>query len=177
MPLITVEQAKRQLTIDHADYDFEIQEITDDAIGTVETYTGLTLDQADKTQLFNGFTWCLQIDDQPMKAVTAVRYYDENNDIQTLDPALYQVEHKGAFWRVLRADGAVWPETYPKVDAVEVDYTAGWLDGEYPRPLQRAALLIVGQYWEFREELSSGPAVIQIPKGAEHLMDMHKVMR
>jgi hypothetical protein len=54
-----------------------------------------------------------------------IRYYDEANQLQTLDPARYIVA--GARRSLVSLlPSFVWPATFQRVDAVQVEYTAGY---------------------------------------------------
>jgi hypothetical protein len=66
--------------------------------------------------------------------LTSVQYYDQQNVLQTLDPASYVVHNDAANSTVTSAAPATiellvgwwWPITYIREDAVQMNYTAGY---------------------------------------------------
>lgn len=64
-------------------------------------------------------------------ADVVVRYYDEANAIQTLDAARYLVAD-GKRPVIALLPSFIWPPTYQRLDAVQVEYTAGYAPGGSP---------------------------------------------
>lgn len=62
----------------------------------------------------------------PVMWVTQVRYYDENNALQTLDTDVYTVDTNALRPKLTLNYGEVWPSTYDREDAVQIDYVAGY---------------------------------------------------
>lgn len=71
----------------------------------------------------------------PVASVTAVRYYDPDNVLVTLDEANYYVTDD--FLREVRlVTGLPPPETYDRPDAVRIDYVAGYSPSGSPASTQ-----------------------------------------
>jgi len=62
----------------------------------------------------------------PTFSVEAVRYLDPDGVMCTLDPADYYVDKVTTPGYVVPARGKAWPATEARVNAVSVDYTAGY---------------------------------------------------
>lgn len=62
------------------------------------------------------------------QSVTSVQYYDDANDLTTLDPVLYDVQVSRQLGRVTPAVDEVWPDYEAQVDAVLVTFVAGFGD-------------------------------------------------
>lgn len=62
----------------------------------------------------------------PASAVTSVKYLDVNNVEQTLNPADYVLDNFGLTAYIVPAYGKTWPSIYPEINAVRVQYTAGY---------------------------------------------------
>jgi len=62
----------------------------------------------------------------PTFSVEAVRYLDPDGVTQTLDPADYYVDRVTIPGYIVPARGKAWPATESHVNAVSVDYTAGY---------------------------------------------------
>lgn len=69
----------------------------------------------------------------PLVEVHSVSYYDEQNQLQTLDPSQYYVNDQELVPQLVVANNVVWPNYYPRSDAVRVEYTVGYpADGSPP---------------------------------------------
>lgn len=67
----------------------------------------------------------------PLMAVQSVRYYDQDNTLQTVSPADYFVTDDFVP-RLTFVDTFVPPLTYVRNDAVRVDYVAGYVSDDSP---------------------------------------------
>lgn len=65
----------------------------------------------------------------PCQSVTSVTYYDADDVQQTLSTSLYEVDYGTEPARLRPVDGETWPDTYPRLNAVEITYVAGYGDG------------------------------------------------
>lgn len=91
---------------------------------------------------------------QPARAVNSVKYFDETLTQQTLaTPAAWIASTADDYQaRVLPSYGASWPSTGQHPDAVQVEFTAGWVDAaSVPRVIKNWILLRVGAYFLHRE--------------------------
>lgn len=69
----------------------------------------------------------------PFIEITAVRYYDTDNVLQTVSPSSYFVSSDGFVPRLMVTSGSTWPESYRRDDALHVDYVVGYQpDGSPP---------------------------------------------
>lgn len=67
----------------------------------------------------------------PFIELHSVTYYDEANELQTLDASGYFVDESELVPRLMPVD--LWPMTYTRGDAVQVEYTVGYApDGSPP---------------------------------------------
>lgn len=62
----------------------------------------------------------------------------------------------------------------PSGEAV-VEYTAGYTEATLPRQIQQAVLLLVGHWYETRQEVLSGTIATQVPMGAKALLWMQRM--
>lgn len=93
----------------------------------------------------------------PLVSVTHVKYYDEDDALQTLASTEYQVDTAALPGRILpKLDGS-WPATSGRVNAVEVQFVCGGSTID-PR-VKQAILLIVGSWYETREDDHVDPQV------------------
>lgn len=62
----------------------------------------------------------------PYQSIQSVRYYDTDNELQTLPTAQYFVADGALLPLLTVAEGYNWPATYARADAVLIDYTVGY---------------------------------------------------
>lgn len=84
----------------------------------------------------------------PVASVTQVRYYDSANALQTLATSAYDADLVSVPARLCRAFGQVWPLTYCRPNAVQVDYVAGTGPGSVPAEVKQAILLLIGDQYD-----------------------------
>lgn len=131
-------------------------------------------------------TWQLNLDDfpaadgglirlrkAPVSSLSSVKYYDADGVQQTLVSGTdYQVEYASEPARLMPEPGTTWPSVETdRLNAVEVIYVAGYgaAATDVPGPIRRAIALMVGHYYEHREEVSE-LKLAKIPAGAERLL-------
>lgn len=132
----------------------------------------------------------------PLVSVTSIKYLDENNVEQTLDPSVYQVIagrnasiylKQGQSWPSLyNAIETVWPVTgvYPHnyfpgqsstvPDAIRISAVFGFGSNgaAIPEPILLAMYVLVGTWYENREDFvpSARTAIQTIPDGVDALL-------
>jgi uncharacterized phiE125 gp8 family phage protein len=94
----------------------------------------------------------------PLIAVQSIIYVDVNGTPQTLNPSQYQVDAGGVSQGVITpAYGLIFPATRYQLDAVLVNYTAGYGDNTaVPDAIKAAIKLCVGHWYRNREAVSEG---------------------
>lgn len=70
----------------------------------------------------------LRLGKGPIQSVTSVQYYDDANDLVTLDALLYDVQLSTQLGRIVPAVDEVWPDYEAQPDAVLVTFDAGYGD-------------------------------------------------
>lgn len=119
----------------------------------------------------------------PLVAVTSITYVDTTGVTQTWDPTLYQV-HKPAGptaprGKIRPAYGVSWPVTRDQMDAVVVQFTAGYgtAPGSVPQRLRRAILMITGDLYENREATivtDRRVTVEELPNGVDNILRQYR---
>lgn len=98
-----------------------------------------------------------------------IKYFDTDDVEQTLSTSEYWVDTHGDIARVIAKN--TWPNTYCRPNAVTIEYVAGYGDapGDVPAAIRRACLLMVGHFYENRQEVTPFN-VKQIPAGVDTLL-------
>lgn len=107
----------------------------------------------------------------PLTSVTSVKYIDPDGVEQTLAGFVVDAETRFAPGRVVPAFEELWPETRIILNAVKVEFSAGFATpGEVPRAIKQAALLLVGHWFKNREQSVLGSSATDLPQGVEALL-------
>lgn len=117
----------------------------------------------------------LQIPRAPLASVTHVKYIDAGGTQQTLDSSLYKVVTAREPGEIHPAYGTVWPIAREEPDAVEIRFVAGYGDAaDVPELLKEAMLLLIGHWFEHREEVVGNLQTKQIEVAAASIFEQHK---
>lgn len=160
------------------DHGEQIRELVEAAVVRAETYLGRAL----ITQ-----TLLLTLDEFPsghivlprprLQAVAEIRYLDGEGVQQTLDEALYRVSSSREPAIITPAYGESWPSTRPVIEAIEIEYTAGYGDtgSAVPANIRHAITMMVGEWMEFREGMVVGTIAEEIPNSVRFLLNGERV--
>lgn len=101
----------------------------------------------------------------PVTAVTFVKYLDTANVLTTLDAAEYVTDFETEPGRIVPAYGYLWPQTYDAINAVTVEYVAGYANAAaVPQQIKNWMLMRLSAMYENREEVTTdGRAAIMMP--------------
>lgn len=177
---ISLEEAKLHLREDESGQDTEITAI----IKAARTYCEGFLSRAFVTQ-----TWELALDSfpstyrggvdsnaiilprAPLQSVVSITYVDAAGSSQTLAGANYSVDIRQQPGRVIPAYGLSWPTLRGDMNAVVVRFTAGYGNAAaVPENIKNAMRLLIGHWYENREDSISGTIIQKVPTGVEALL-------
>lgn len=101
----------------------------------------------------------------PIQSAT-VQYTDFAGLVQTVDPAAYNIS-LGSPGRLQPQYSHVWPISRPTIDSVQIHYVSGYGDtaDKVPEPFRSAMLLLIGHWYEHREEFIEGHPLYTVPGG------------
>lgn len=160
-PVVTLDEAKAHLRVDHTDDDAYITALisvasvaaadrTDQTIG-IREWEWRVIGQ----DLFRRLTscWWLRVPAPPLIEVTAIKYRDTEGAEQTFPAEDYEVigakAPQGGFIRL--KNGRSWPSVEPGTEAAVIHFKAGY--EEAPEPLKQAVLLMIGHLYNSRGEM------------------------
>lgn len=111
---------------------------------------------------------------KPVISVASVKYYDSAGVLQTVSGSAYRLltDARGSFVASVPGGTPIWPPSGQcRPDAVTVQYVAGYeTAADVPEPLRQAIKLMVAHWYENREAVVIGPAVNELPFGAQALI-------
>lgn len=179
---VTLDEAKAHLRVE---YDFTDDDaLIESLIKTARQYT------EDKTSnILNHQTWKLVLDTfpagdepvvirkRPVTDINSITYVDADGASQTLTS--YQFDQDSFLSRVRPAYSETWPTTREQLNAVEIRFSAGHENtaAGVPEPFKQAILLLVGHYYENREDSIRGLSIQTLPRGYEALAGINQVMK
>lgn len=181
---ITTAQAKAHLNIvDFSDDDTYIDILVAAARQKVESDTGrVFFDQTWKLYLDEFPDGLIRLPNAPLSSVTSIKYYDVDNSQQTWSSDYYQADTSHEPGRVQLVYGYSYPTTYNRLAAIEIEYVIGYGAAiaqatTIPKLMFHAAYLLIGTWYENREEVITGTIVSSLPEavGYRNLVNLMKV--
>ena len=179
-PVLALDDVKDHLRVTGNDEDDYIASLIEAVRGHFEGPFGLLkrclVDQTWKFYL-DDFTSEIEMPLPPLNSVEHIKYYDTDGVQQTLSTDVYDVDDKSEMGRIVLKSGQSWPAVEIGINKVEIEFIAGYGadDTAIPDDLRHAMLLIIGHYYENRED--TAPITIkEIPHGARMLYGSYKVM-
>lgn len=170
---VTLDEAKAQLRILHANEDALIQRLIVAVRKHVEDRTGRAFAAQGWTLWLPRFpvSGIIELPRPPLVSVEEIKYTDTDGVEQTLSADAYRVYPEGLKgWVQLRANQS-WPGTAEDAKAVEIAYTAGYGedDADAVEPAKHAMLLLVEHLYHNRGETVEGPIAVN-PVAADRLL-------
>lgn len=128
-------------------------------------------------------TWKLYLDSwpkviylpkPPLKTLVSVKYYDANDQLQTLDPSAYTLDAKREPARIHVND--TWPTLTDTVrPKVVVEFQAGKTNAaDVPEIVRQGIMLLAGTYYANRESLTEAK-LEELPMGFRAIVDQYRV--
>ena len=111
----------------------------------------------------------------PLVSVEEVRAFDRNGDSSVFASTNYYLDTYGEPGSLVLKDGATWPSNLRDLNALEVDFTAGY--DTVPPMLKIAMLQIAAHWYENRELYEVGTILARVPIGAMAILDRFKLRR
>lgn len=163
---VTLAEAKAQCRVDGSEEDSLINSLIAAATDHVERYTGRAILSQTWQDYFDDFSDSMALTIAPVQSVTSVQYYDAAGSLQTLSGSAYFLDTVNEPSWVVRNADVSWPDTSDRINAVIVEYVAGY--ATTPPAIKHAILLMVGQLYENRESPD-------VPRAVEALLQPFRV--
>lgn len=176
--MITIEQAKAHLRVEHGEEDALITSLIASAFRHIENRTGQVFDQRDGVvmiadRLPKGSEG-LELQWTPVREVTEVSYADPDGVEATLVDS-FEIDSRGVYPVLYPLPDFEWPAHRPQRSSVRISMNAGY--EEIPADVSAAALLIIGHLYEHRESVVIGTISGELPMGVEMLLAPYVIHR
>lgn len=181
-PILTTAEAKAALRVSHTDDDTLIDSLVAAASAYLDGWEGalrralvnqswrIAVETCDR----NGRLWAPL---SPVSAATAVQYYAPGADTLTTATLSDFRLIKAPDWAYLEPKpGFSWPSVDDRPDALQAVFTCGYgaEASAIPATIRHAAKLLVGHFYENREE-STSLRLARLPFGFDALIHPHRL--
>lgn len=181
---VTLAEAKEHLRILHTDEDDYITALISAARDWCERYIDLAIPQQTVTLRLDAFPddrSAIQLPFANLLSVTSVAYLDSDGDSQTVATSVYGENLTAKPAEIYLKANQVWPSDEAQQDqAVTIVYEAGFAEvvsgvQDCPKAVKQAILLIIGHFYENREDAVMGVTITEIPMGAKACLDRYRL--
>ena len=176
--VISLSEAKAFLRID-SDYDDDntyITSLINVATSVVEEFTRRRLMTQTYNIFYDEFPPYIDLQVGDVASVTHIKYYDADNTLQTLAASNYDVDTKVRPGRIYESENGDFPNTYERPNAVEVEFIVGATASDVPAPIIQSIYIIVGRYFENRQDVVMGTQVNELPLMVDHLLTPYRLL-
>ena len=135
---VSLSTVKENLRVYTSDDDSLITLWIEGVTSHAEHYLGRSLISQTWQETLDSFPDAIKLTNVPVASVSFVKYYDLDNVIQTLDPSDYVLDNVSEPSYIVPSISVSWPETYDKINAVQVQYVAGYgaTSADVPKQIQ-----------------------------------------
>ena len=173
LQLINVSQAKKFCRIDDDDSDAILTDLIAGAVSTAEAFLQMSLLPTIWRYTLDGFPACIVLPIGPVLTTDAlaITYVDSAGASQPLASSDYQIR-LGESAEISPGYSKSWPATQPGTyDAVTVTFTAGYASAAaVPAAIKQGVRLIIGDFYENRENTVLGVTPTEMPLSARNLL-------
>jgi uncharacterized phiE125 gp8 family phage protein len=176
--VISLAEAKTFLRID-SDYDDDDSYITsliNVATSVVEEFTRRRLISQTLNIYYDYFPPYIDLQVGDRITVSHVKYYDTNNSLQTLAASNYDLDTRIKPGRIYESENGDFPDTFERPNAVEVEFIVGATASDVPAPIVQAIYIIIGRYYENRQDVVMGTQVNELPLMVDHLLTPYRLL-
>lgn len=172
---VTLSEVKAHLNINH-DADNELlSNLIKVAVESCQNLTNLSFISQTWTGYNKYLTTILEIPRAPTISISTVKYYDSDNELQTISSDNYFLSFDGAFSNIVFVTDYTLPTLYNRPDAVQIEFVAGFgvAADDVPMPIKQAILLTIGHFYAHRESVSIDKMDI-VPETVQMLLFQYK---
>ena len=174
---VSLTEAKSHLKVDTSADDTYITSIIKAATQLSEEYTNRFFINTVIDQTCSSFADLETLFKSKVNDVQYVRYYDSDNNLQTLTATVYDKMLSYEPSQIQLANNQSFPTITKRNDAVICRYTVGYGSSasDVPEVIKQAILLTIGNFYANRESVIVGRMVSELPQNSKWLLDTYKV--
>ncbi len=162
---ITLSEAKAQLRVE-SDFNDDDTWITS-AITVVREQVEALTNRALMPQSFElaiaKFEDKIELPKPPFSSLTSVKYYDEDDVLQTLASSYYLVNDFAEPATINKKTEQTYPSVYDRPDAVRIAFSAGYADAaSVPTSIKQAMLMLLTDLYDNRSATTSSFSTVKV---------------
>ena len=169
---VTLAEAKAQCRVLSSDEDTYLNGLIAAATTHVEKQTGRAILAQTWRLTLEGFADEITLPQSPLRSVASVTYLPPVGAAQTLSSSVYTVDTTSTPGRIVLAVDQEWPETLDSVNAVTIEYQAGY--DAAPAPIKHAILLLIAHWFAHREAVNVGNITSELPMAVDALLKNYR---
>lgn len=177
---VTLAEAKTHLNLRQTftTHDDMIQRIIQAAREWCEQYSGRVFAQRTVTEYWDCWPACyIELQKTPVLAVSGVQYYDDSTGaLTTFAASAYYEDLVSEPARLVYNDDISLPSLDDRPNVVQATYVTGYAAiSNVPAAIKQAILLLVGFYYENREDMPTNETSNPRIRSAQSLLNPYKV--
>ena len=173
---VTLDEPKNHLKVDVSADDTLITNLIKAATSSCEEYTNRFFITTSLNQYGDVWADISELFKSPAKTITSIKYYDEDNVLQTLSSSIYLLDVAVMPSRIGLQPNQSFPTIANRINAIDVAYEVGVDDpGNVDNGIKQAILLTIGHWYANRESVVVGRQVNEVPMAAKYLLDQYKI--
>lgn len=164
---VTLQEAKSHLRIDFSSDDDYIQALISVARDYAEGLQRRSIVSQTIELALNCFSPCIRLPRGPVQSIESVKYTQADGSVITIPSASYMLTSSDDV--IPLPYGSSWPcGMLIPADGVKIRYQAGY--EVVPPATKQALLLLIGHWYENREEVVIGKTALEMPMAAKSLL-------
>tara|TARA_R110002020_G_scaffold58135_4_gene159575 strand:+ start:285 stop:860 length:576 start_codon:yes stop_codon:yes gene_type:complete len=175
--ILTLAEAKAHLKVDTTADDTLITTLIKSATQSAEQFTNMYFITTDVKQYCDTWTDVQTLYKSPVQSINVIKYYDNDNTLQTLASSVYLLDDKSKPARVTTDVDQNFPTLADRTNAIEVRYDVGFGDAasDVPEIIKQAVLLIIGNWYANRESVITGRTTTEMPLSSQYILGQYKI--
>tara|TARA_R110000744_G_scaffold34515_2_gene80349 strand:+ start:578 stop:1162 length:585 start_codon:yes stop_codon:yes gene_type:complete len=174
---ITLTEVKAHLRVEHTDDDTYINSLIAAVVGFTDVQGALGRAMITQTwqQYVSPKPKTVTLLATPVQSVVSVKYYDIDGALQTDTLSNYDVFGSPDFTTIRPKKTKAWPDTQIRDDAIIIEYVIGYGSAsDVPATTKHAMLMLVGHWYDNRENELIGTISKTLPYGFEELISIER---
>lgn len=175
---VSLLEAKAHLRLVGTDEDAYLAAIIPAAREAIENITGRAIVSTRFKLVLDSFPACdtIELPRNPVSAVHSVKYYNASSVLTTFSSGSYIADTSSEPARIVLKNGYSWPDTWSDINAVEIEFTAGYGDaGSDAPPSFRHAILLFLDHLYANRSVVQGTQVYEVPHTISLLVLPYKI--